>query len=211
MPRLLAKLPEERQQQAQWAVAPQWGVKHEWHMASNFILPFYANMLRLRLPEAAGPADRPTPLSACRYDHGWLGDGATWKTPAPSIAPVAEFQGAAATACWLPDAYTAALWQAFVSHGGPVRIESPKPMKGSNPFVAYPAGKPLEVAVRVADGFGAAKIELFDGDRRLAEVDRTSHTATLEGLKPGIYGIIAAATGDDGRATYSPPHAVAVV
>lgn len=230
MEKLMAKLPAARTEHAQWAIAPQWNRRHEWHMANNVILPFYDCVIAHRLSQhkkgkprtvtidaqgdrviarRADPQSDPVSLKPYTEREGWLGDTSTWRTPSPEVAAFEKYDGDPTKACWLPGAYAAALWQAFVTHDSPLKIASPHGVGGGKPFTTYAAGKPLEAKVAVGGDFDARHIEIFDGDQRLADVDAGS--ATIENLKPGIHALIAVATTADGSQVYSPPNAIVVV
>jgi len=211
MEKLSEKLPQARANHAQWAIAPQWNRRHEWHMANNIIMPYYKQVIADRLPKNVDPSGGRVKLEDYKESEGWLGDRATWRTPSPEVAAFEDYAGDPEKACWLPDAYTAALWQSFVTHDSPLKIRSPHGVGGGKPFIAYPVGKPVTVKLSVQDDLDAQSIEIFDGDQPLAQVDRDSQTATLNDLQPGIYGLIAVANKSGGARVYSAPKAMVVV
>ena len=204
MEKLTEKLPLAREQHAQWAIAPQWNQKHEWHMANNFILPFYQQVIGQRLPEKA--SSNPS-LKQYMEKDGWLGDCATWKTPSPQVASYNDYSKDRSQACWLPDAYTAALWQAFVSYKSPVSLVSPHGIGGGKPLLTFAAGKPMEVKVATDKSAEVSEIAIYDGNRHLAKIDPQTLTGSIE-LDAGIHGLIAVGTLASGEKTYSEPIAV---
>ena len=59
---------------AEWAIAPQWGRKHEWGQANNLLWPFFDEVIRQRLPADAEPRAGPVRLRPCAPALTWYGD-----------------------------------------------------------------------------------------------------------------------------------------
>ena len=55
-----------------------------------------------------------------------------------------------------------------------------------------------------------ASVQILNLDQLLATIDRAHGSAILEGLRRGVYGLIAVATRKDGTKVCSPPKAMAV-
>ena len=72
-----------------------------------------------------------------------LGDPNTWGGDLATIAPASDFKGDPARACWLPDAYVAAVWQAFVVREPKLSIAAPDgPAPGVRALIAVATDPP---------------------------------------------------------------------
>jgi len=207
---LSAKLPAARADSARWAIAPQWGRKHEWHRASNMVVAFYDRVIRLRYPPEADPVAGPVTLIDCGEQRGWLADRSTWRTSAPKVFPFDQYPGDRSETCWLPDGYVAAVWRSFVSCQSPLRITSPTGMGDGVPFQSCSANKPIDLTLDLRGDLDCRQIELYDGLRRLTVLKGTPTSATLPGLDTGIYALIAEAVLADGTRIVSPPNTIVV-
>lgn len=108
--------------------AVEWGPGHSTFNNGALQFPFWRAVIEKRLPADADPSRGPVELRPFPVEDGWLvdpagwnvtGDGkllpeeqrnAKWGTP----VPYAKYKGDKTRAVWLPDAYTAAVWRAFV-------------------------------------------------------------------------------------------------
>lgn len=208
---LADKLPVARRERAQWATAVQWRRRHEFFRANDLLMPLFDHAIRHRYPSGAAPLKGPVALNDYDEAQGWLGDPATWDGPLPRTAPVAEYQGDPSRACWLPDGYVAAVWQAFVTREPKLTITAPKGMGDGEPFAAHAASTPLDVTVSAAPDIKFRKIELLDGDRRLGEFTGTPPQLTLNHLAPGVLALIAAGTSESGDRAVSRPNTILVI
>lgn len=209
MERLLAKLPAERQQGARWAIAVQWGRKHEFALANNLSFVFLDDVIARRLPES--PSEKPTPLKSIPLESGWLGDVGTWSKDGarPTILPSREFTGDRQRACWFPSARVAAVWRAFVSGTKDVTIAEPPGLGDGQPFVLHSSTKPVSVKLTLAARLKPTKVELWNADQRLAE--RTAEPWTFEvSLPPGIHGLYATVDEAGSATRSSRPHTIVV-
>lgn len=205
MERLLEKLPTERAADAQWAIAPQWGRKHEWYWANNLIVPFYDRVIAARFPQDVNLASGPVKLRAFDTKAGWSGDPTTWQDPLPQIT-----SGSKPGCCWLPDQYTAAVWQAFVAHKPPLKIAAPPGMSGRTEFSIHRAGQPIDVRIAVDKQVEIEKLELYNGHQPLCGIAVDSSTGTIVNPRPGVYSLIAVATLSGGQRVVSAPNAILV-
>jgi len=192
--KLRAKVAEHRPQGARWAIAPQWGRRHEYHNANDLVWPLWEHAIRRRLSEPT-PANAPPELAAVAEASGWLGEMPTKKGVVPRIAPYAEFGDERSTACWFQNAFLAHAWRAFLADVGQLRLETPGGLTLKN-------GAPLSVEVIKAPK-NVAKYELFNGDTLIAESVGSATTLTAEGLPVGVPALYAVATTDDGARVYS--------
>jgi hypothetical protein len=208
MERLLAKLPGERRQGARWAIAVQWGRKHEFALANNLSFVFLDDVIARRLPKEPAASGR-VALRDIPLAEGWLGDVASWgKDGRPAtIRAWADFQGDRDRACWFPSQRVAAVWQAFVSGTKDVSIQEPPGLGDGRPFRALPAGKPVRVSVAVSDPLKPGKAELWDAERKLAERSEAPWTFEVI-LRPGIHALFARVQQDGRAPRLSRPHTV---
>ncbi|HSI36326.1 MAG TPA: hypothetical protein VK986_22265 [Tepidisphaeraceae bacterium] len=207
----LEKLPVQRARGARWGIAVQWGRKHEFALANNLVVPFFEDVIALRLPPDADLSKGPAALRPVPPDSGWLGDVTGWadKRHVAAVAPVGEYKGDAAVACWFPSARVAATWRALVTADPGVRITEPAGLGDNQPFQPQSTSKPVTVRVVLPEP-GAAKVELFDGDKLLAS--KTAAPFAFEvTLEPGSHPLIAVAHPAGGGPAYSRPHTVIVV
>lgn len=208
--RLLEKLPQQRAEQAQWAIAIQWGRKHEFAQANNLSFVFFDDVIRQRIARR-GEADaknlKPDPL-----EEGWLAGPVTWARnqqdrSAPDAAPYAEFAGDKSQAAWLPTGRCASVWQAFVGYNKQVRIVEPAGLGDGQAFTTHSKDERIVVKAEVAGNHPTA-VELWDADVRL-DVDSAAPWEFQTQLPPGIHSlIIKAIDGDDAR--WSCPHTIVV-
>jgi hypothetical protein len=208
---LARKLPEARARGARWATAVQWGRRHEFARANNLLMPLFDRAIRYRYPPDRTPRQGPVPLKSHPEEAGWVGDPATWREPAPTIAPVKDYRGDASQACWLPDGYVAAVWQAFVVREPKLTIISPAGLGDGKPFSPHRADEPILVEVRLAESVPAERVDIFDGDRRLGTLGGKPLALRLERLEPGVHALIAIATTQDGERFVSRPNTILVV
>jgi hypothetical protein len=211
MEKLAEKLPAARTEGAQWASAVQWRLRHDFARANNLIMPLFERAIRHRYPAGRTPLDGPVALADYQESNGWIGDPSTWRSQAPHIARVGEFEGDPSKACWLPDAYVAAVWQAFVVHEPRLTIAAPKGFGDKQPFAAHPAGKPITVELQVAPDLNAKMVDLYDGDRRIATFAGLPPQATIDKPDPGVHALVAIATVDGGGRSLSRPNTTLVV
>ncbi len=205
MEQLLTRLPSERREHARWAIAVQWGRRHEFGRANNLVLPWFDRVIAHRLPQSV-PAGTGVTLREYLESSGWLGSTADWAT----IAPYADYSGDRALACWLPDAYVAHVWQAFVVRAPQVRIEEPAGLGDGAPLVVHRSGEPIAIRLKLNDPQAVARVEIYRGDQRWLAAEGPA--TELEGppLPPGIHALIAVAVRTDGTRHLSPPNAILV-
>jgi hypothetical protein len=205
MEQLLAKLPAERQEHARWAIAVQWGRRHEFARANNLAMPWFDRVIAHRLPDNVPPGQGVS-LRDCPESSGWLGSTADWST----IAPYEEFSGDRTQACWLPDAYVAHVWQAFVARSPQVRIEEPAGLGDGAPLVVHESGEPIRVRIKLTDPSSVQRIELYRGDTRWLAAAGAATDLQGPPLPPGIHALFAAAVRNDGTRHLSPPNTILV-
>ncbi|MFM8469155.1 MAG: hypothetical protein ACKODH_04190 [Limisphaerales bacterium] len=206
MEQLAAKLPERRAAfDARWAIAPQWGRKHEWAKANHLLWPFLDEVLSQRL--SADGSLRP-----CDPARAWLGDPASWTNGLARIAPAAQFTGNRAAACWFPGENTARVWQAFVVPRPRLRIVTPGAQGDGQPLAMFEPGTDITFQVEAEATLAITSLTLRDGARRVAEVRGPDRRAEFRvgGLAPGFHTFLAQADVGGSRVELSRPVSVLV-
>jgi hypothetical protein len=186
-----ANLPKERAQSGRWATAVQWGRRHEFAAANNLVVPFFGRVIQQRYPAAQNPLQGVPKLLPSEEKSGWLVDNASWTSNAPRTASFEKYEADKGAAGWLPDAYMAAVWRAFVSKSTDVKITSPVGLNDGQPFNALPSQNPVAVTVEVKGA--SQKVQLFDGDNLLGESTAAPFSWSLK-MEPGVHSLIAIAT-----------------
>lgn len=208
MEQLLAKLPEARTAGALWAIAPQWGRKHEFGQANNLVLPFFDSCIALRLPKDADPAKGPVELTELKEKDGWVG----YWSGNPAKGTVRKFADApkdVPSLGWFPDHRTAAVWQAFVEQKPELSIEEPAGLGDGKEFTTRPADKAFTVKAKTTH----RRTFVRDGAIQIAASDDLKgdpKAVTVEKLSPGIHTLILHAD-DAGGAGFGPSRPVTVV
>ena len=211
MEKLTAKLPEARRNGAQWAIAVQWGQRHEWYRANNLVMPLFDRAIAKRYPASASPLDGPVQLIDYDPKNGWLGDIGTWHSQCPTIAPAGKTTIPAGRSCWLPDHYVASVWQAFVAKEPRIKIITPAGQGDGKPFAAYSSGSPISVTLAADPTCKTEHIDLYDGSERIGRCEGDPPNCVIKGLEAGVHALIARVTTSDGRQICSHPNTIVVV
>jgi len=175
--------------------ACEWGPGHESFNNGALLLPFWDGVWRGRVSDDADPVKGPVALKPFPEEAGYLVTAGDWGTdpdgklvPASAAAdhlgepvPLREFRGDPATAVWLPDAYTAAVWRAFV--------ERPRGIA----LAASASGSSIRLAVRSERPEPVESAQFCDGNRLLGRADRAPfEIETLElGSPRGVHSVFA--------------------
>ncbi len=205
---LTDKLPKERDKGARWAIAVQWNRRHEFGQANNLSWVFLDDVIAGRLPKDAATTG---PLAVIPLKDGWLGDVSGWGKDGrlPAVASWADFKGERDRACWLPSRRSALVWQAFVSGTRDVTLTAPAGLGDRQKFVPLPADRPVAVKLTLAEKLRPTRVELWDGDQRLAQKAGAPWAFEVK-LKPGIHSLYAVAHQTGAAERLSRPHTVLV-
>ena len=211
MEKLDAKLPEARRAGGHWGIAVQWGRKHEFHKANNLIMPFFDAAIRNRYPADPTPAGGPPVLQPAPTDSAWLGVRAGWgERPATIRVAAKPDRLDPATTCWFPDAYTAHVWQAFVTKNPQLRILEPPGLGGGQELIIHGAGEAVAVKIGVSEDLAFERVAIKLGDQLATEGDGAAREFTLENLPVGIHCVIAVGIQAGGGRLLSEPHTILV-
>jgi hypothetical protein len=210
MEKLLGKLPTERKLGGRFGIAVQWNRKHEFGQANNLAFVFFDDAITRRLPKDAA-ANKPVPLADIPLEDGWLGDPATWEKDGmrPTITAWQDYKGDREKACWFPSQRIAATWQGFVGATKDVTITDPAGLGDGQAFGTHTATKSVAVKLALAAGLKPTKVELWDGDERLAEKAEAPWAFEVK-FKPGIHALYAVTRQDGQEQRTSRPHTIVV-
>ncbi|MGF1578301.1 MAG: hypothetical protein ACFCD0_02935 [Gemmataceae bacterium] len=203
MEKLNKRLPEQRMLGALYATAVQWRKRHEFALANNLIFPYFDHVIRARLSR---PKKK---LAGMSLEQGWLGDRTTWETNFPQVRPWKEYKSDKDSACWLPDAYVASVWRAFVSKAPSIKVASPPGLGGGQELVFHAPGKDIAVKLTLRGKKPVKQVTLFDGNKEIAKAVTLPTTVTVR-FGPGIHALIAEVTYADGQQEVSRPSTILV-
>jgi len=205
MTKLLDKLPEERKLGARFGIVVQWNRKHEFGQANNLSFVFLDEVIARRVPKEPGR------LVEIPLEDGWLGDTSSWSKEGkqPTVAGWKDYKGDPDEACWFPSERVAATWRAFVGATKDVTITEPAGLGDGQAFGTHTATKPVVVKLALGANLKPAKVELWDGDARLAEKAESPWAFDVM-LKPGIHALYAVVREGDRAPRTSRPHTIVV-
>lgn len=184
-----------RKADAPWTLALQWGVAHDYANANTVVLPFLQSVARSRIAEDGS-------LKAVDVKAGWLGDRSAWDTRVATIAPYAEYKGDRSHAVWLPDAYVAHAWRAFVSKDPAVKVVADGLPESGKRTMVVAVGTTIEFKSQVRENTPANDIRFHDGDRPIEAKWAADH--------PGAHSIYASFVDADGTTRFSNPVLIVV-
>ncbi len=221
MEQLLAKLPIERTESAQWAIAVQWGRKHEWARANNLLMPFFDAVIARRYPKDATPLAGPVKLLDFKESEGWIVDQSTWGAGPAKIGTFESFSGDIGSggwtnAGWVPDQLNAHAWRAFVTQKPQIKLASHIGFGDGAGFQEASDKEPTIVRVEssvatdsAADKF-TGKVEVYNGARLVGQADKLPAEINIGTLSRGIHALHAVRVDQDGQRSSSTLSAVLV-
>ncbi len=206
MEKLTRKLPEQRKEGAMWAIAVNWGLRHEYANANDLVWPFFDQVIRYRLPKDQTALNGPVKLRDYREEDGWLGDISTWDSSFATIRSYKDYRGDKTKAAWFPNEYVARTWQGFVSRRPGLRIAYPT--SKAEEKTTLTAGTEFSIITESTTSTEAKEVDYFDGCYPLAKKTIGPNRAVVRGLESGVRVLIALSTAGGKRALSKP---VAVV
>jgi hypothetical protein len=174
----------------------------------------------MRVPADADASAGPVPLTPLNEADGYLGLNETWNGNCPQVVPFAEASEPErrGDGSWLPDAFTARLWQSFVANWPRTVIHFPR-FDGNEGFsFVRPAGreihfmeadKPFELLAAGPIGEDVT-VEYYAGLKKLEVLARhrdNPYMVRLEALPPGLH-VLYAVTTVDGDKEFSWPQPI---
>ena len=135
-----------RSRGALWAWATEQNIAHNTADSYELILPFMAEVQRMRYPAGVSPQYFAVYLYPVNEQDGWLTDPDSYMTGLARIAPYASYTGDRSVAGWLPDRRIAYIFRAFASFNK--ATASATLSSGSGPIawgttVTYDIGQPV--------------------------------------------------------------------
>lgn len=209
MQQLTDKLPVQRREGALWAIAVQWGRRHEFGQANNLVMPFFDDVIQRRYPGERSPTNGSVQLLDYPEAKGWLADPGKWGAVRPAPYSYADYAGDKGAACWLPTPRVASVWSAFVSRSEGAKIMTPAGLGDGQPFTAHAPDRPIRVRAETAGKGKPARVELLDGYKIIGQRTEAPYEFEVT-LSPGIHPLIVVVTQDDGKQAVSRPHTLVV-
>ena len=218
MEKLSAKLPEQRALGAQWAIAVQWGRRHEFAKANNLIMPFFDTVIAERYPAGVSPVEGVVDLKPYPEEAVWLGDKDGWEDYAAGIGPwrlrgtkrqKGHPPGDSSRGCWLPNEEFARLWRGFVVREPKIKFVSPPGLGDGQPFLVHDAGKQIVVKVSVAKGVNLRTLSAPGGSLKDVEGGR-EYEFLWTPEKAGIFAREAEGWDREGPRHCAMPHTILV-
>jgi hypothetical protein len=199
---LTRKLCEQRKEGALWAIAVNWGLRHEYANANDLVWPFFDQVISYRLPKDQTALNGPVKLRDYREEDGWLGDISTWDSTFATISSYKDYKGDRSKAAWFPNEYVARVWQAFVSKRPSLAITTPssKPEEKTTLF----ARSQFPITITSMTPFEGKRVDYFDGCYPLPKKSIDPNRAVVRGLKTGVRALIAVSTTDERRIVSKP-------
>ena len=209
-----------RERGALWGQAPTWWGYHVWWRSDQIVVPYLLRTLTLRVPEEHDYAHSAPKLRELAEEEGWLGLNETWDTSFPTIVSWkdATREQRRGDVSWLPDAYTARVWQSYVSNNprtvilfprfdGNEGFSHPAPRGRETHFLA--AGEPWNLLAAGPTGEGIevqfyADLEPLEGERH----SQSPYFLEMPPLEPGLHVIYAITTFADGTREISHPSVI---
>ncbi|MFP4107379.1 MAG: hypothetical protein ACLFVU_15025 [Phycisphaerae bacterium] len=198
--------PRLREKHLPFTMAVEWGPGHESFNNGAILFPFWKRVIKARYPKDGDPSKGPVKLKPFDMTDGtYLASAGNWgTTPDGSLVrldqaasqfgdPVKyeQFEGDKTKAVWLPDAYTAAVWNAFCERPRLFPKINAEQTDGKITLSLAPAEK--------ADG-DSPKVEYFDGNRSLGTTDGGPLTTDKLSDENGVHSVYALVT--KGKVTY---------
>ncbi|MGC9454446.1 MAG: hypothetical protein ACP5HU_06240 [Phycisphaerae bacterium] len=198
-----------REKGALWAQAPMWWGYHAWWRADQIMVPYFLRLIDMRVPEGADASAGPVELVQLDESDGYIGLNDTWDGNWPVVLPFPEAteEQRRGDASWLPDEFTARLWQAFVANWPRTVIHFPR-FDGNEGFgFTRPQGREIHFmeANRPFNLLASGPIgenvtvEYYAGLRKLEVLHRyrdNPYMVRLEALPPGLHVLYAITTVD---------------
>nr|NIP23214.1 hypothetical protein [Phycisphaerae bacterium]NIP52819.1 hypothetical protein [Phycisphaerae bacterium]NIS51844.1 hypothetical protein [Phycisphaerae bacterium]NIX27029.1 hypothetical protein [Phycisphaerae bacterium] len=207
MEKLTRKLPEQRKEGAMWAIAVNWGLRHEYANANDLVWPFFDQVIRYRLQKDQTALNGPVKLRDYREEDGWLGDISTWDSSFATIKSYKDYKGDKTKAAWFPNEYVARTWQAFISRRPGLRITYPT--SKAEEKTTLKTGTEFGIITESVTSTEAKEVDYYDGCHPLAKKNIGPNKGIVRGLESGVRALIALSTAGD-KLIISKPVAVVV-
>ena len=166
-------------------VLPGYGHEYAVNRQDLLIMPLMDLAVRTRYPKDGDPTKGPIKLLSIDPATGWVADNTTWKSGLTKIVPAREFKDDLGHSSWLQNEDIAFIYRAYATHNNPLTIISPGPCGPGTPALDPGSNVPI-----VVDDSGFPhwqELALFDGARKLAEINRGPPQFTATNLTPGYH------------------------
>jgi hypothetical protein len=189
-----------------WMAVP--GVGHERDAQEVLAMPLLDAAVRLRYPADGDVRKGPVKLKPVDPGAGWVADNTTWKGGLTAVTPAKDFKGNVARSSWLPNEDVAFIYRAYATHDRPLRITAP--VNTSARDESLDAGSGVTIKVDDSRFAGWAKLELYDGARKVGTLTRGPAVFAVKDLKAGYHAFSVLGTDAGGNVRPSDPVLVVV-
>jgi hypothetical protein len=200
-------LAEYRSKGALWGWMAVPGIGHEMVGQEVVSMPMLDAAVRLRYPADAEVRKGPVKLKRVDPESGWIADNTSWKSGLTKIAAAKDFKGNIAKSSWLLNEDIAFIYRAYATYDRPLNITSPQPMSAQGEV--WDAGSSVKIVLDDSRFAGWRKLELYDGAKRVTELDKGPAEFTVNDLKAGYHAF--SVLGTDGKGNIRPSDPVLVV
>jgi hypothetical protein len=186
-----------------WMAAP--GIGHEIAGQAVLALPILDAAVRLRYPADGDVRKGPVKLKDVDPRSGWIADNTTWKDGLTAIAPAKDFKGTLGNSSWLLNEDVAFVYRALATYNRPLNITSPRTDRDQ----VQDAGSSVTVVVDDSRFAGWKKLELYDGAKKVGEIEKGPAEFTVKDLQAGYHAF--SVLGTDGKGNIRTSNPVLVV
>jgi hypothetical protein len=206
-----------RKKGALWA----WALElkgHEDGFSFDAYMKLVEQSVKLRYPNGGDPLKGLLKLREIREEDGWLVDMQSWDSGLTNISRYADYQGDRSAAGWVLNEDMAFVYRSLATHFNPVRLSVREFDRSINlntdPGTMFSLGGPvvnpgdrITVMLDAERIPGWKKISLFDGARKLGEVETGNEPGITFATSPSaeVYCLTAMATCDKGLQHASDP------
>lgn len=198
-----------RQKGALWGVAPLWWYYHSIGHTVSVSMPFFLDVMDLRLPEKFNAADGPVTLRDIKEEDGWLALNDTIATNFPQVVKWSEASEVQrrGDSWWLPTQRVARVWQASSSDWPRTVIQFPR-FDATDGWSGPPPAGTLQHQMMADEPFHilasgpvgeSVKVEYYaDLDPlKVLQTLRAPYLVQVEGMSAGVHNLYAITTWTD--------------
>ncbi len=200
-------LAEHRPKGARWGWMAVQGVGHEFAGQEVLAMPLLDAAVRHRYPADGDVRKGPVNLKQVALESGWVADNASWTSGLTAVTPAGQFKGNAAKSSWLLNEDIAFVYRAYATHDRPLTIISPRHDAARDQVLDACSRVTIDVDASRFPGW--AKLELYDGARKVGERTAAPARFVVTDLTAGYHAF--SVLGTDGGGIVRPSNPVLVL